>query len=49
MGRNLFGPVRGDWGDSDGTGWWGPEPIGDAVHDFDHLFANRDRAVLESR
>jgi dihydrofolate reductase len=26
MGRNMFGPVRGDWGNSDWRGWWGPEP-----------------------
>jgi dihydrofolate reductase len=26
MGRNMFGPVRGPWGDSDWTGWWGLEP-----------------------
>ena len=26
MGRNMFGPVRGDWGDSDWQGWWGAEP-----------------------
>src|SRR5215217_7024385 len=26
MGRNMFGPVRGDWGDSDWEGWWGDEP-----------------------
>ncbi|QKW37090.1 dihydrofolate reductase family protein [Actinomadura sp. NAK00032] len=26
MGRNMFGPVRGTWGDSDWTGWWGEEP-----------------------
>lgn len=25
MGRNMFGPIRGDWHD-DWTGWWGPEP-----------------------
>ena len=25
MGRNMFGPVRGDW-DEDWSGWWGPEP-----------------------
>jgi dihydrofolate reductase len=25
MGRNMFGPDRGDW-DLDWTGWWGPEP-----------------------
>jgi dihydrofolate reductase len=26
MGRNMFGPVRGEWGDSDWRGWWGEEP-----------------------
>jgi dihydrofolate reductase len=26
MGRNMFGPVRGEWGTSDWSGWWGPEP-----------------------
>jgi dihydrofolate reductase len=25
MGRNMFGPVRGEW-DRDWKGWWGPEP-----------------------
>jgi dihydrofolate reductase len=25
MGRNMFGPIRGDWR-GDWTGWWGPEP-----------------------
>ncbi|HEY0637026.1 MAG TPA: dihydrofolate reductase family protein [Pseudonocardiaceae bacterium] len=26
MGRNMFGPVRGDWPDESWTGWWGDEP-----------------------
>jgi dihydrofolate reductase len=26
MGRNMFGPIRGDWGDEDWKGWWGDEP-----------------------
>jgi dihydrofolate reductase len=26
MGRNMFGPVRGEWGDSHWKGWWGAEP-----------------------
>jgi dihydrofolate reductase len=26
MGRNMFGPVRGDWGTTDWRGWWGEEP-----------------------
>ncbi|MCX6502667.1 MAG: dihydrofolate reductase family protein [Microbacterium sp.] len=25
MGRNMFGPLRGEW-DGDWRGWWGPEP-----------------------
>ena len=26
MGRNMFGPIRGAWGDEEWQGWWGPEP-----------------------
>ena len=26
MGRNMFGPVRGSWGDGSWRGWWGEEP-----------------------
>ena len=26
MGRNMFGPLRGPWGDSSWTGWWGDDP-----------------------
>ncbi len=26
MGRNMFGPVRGDRGDEDWRGWWGDDP-----------------------
>ncbi len=26
MGRNMFGPVRGDWPDHDWKGWWGDNP-----------------------
>ena len=26
MGRNMFGPIRGPWGTSDWTGWWGENP-----------------------
>jgi dihydrofolate reductase len=25
MGRNMFGPIRGEW-DREWKGWWGPEP-----------------------
>jgi dihydrofolate reductase len=26
MGRNMFGPVRGEWPDAQWTGWWGVNP-----------------------
>ena len=26
MGRNMFGPIRGSWGDEEWKGWWGEEP-----------------------
>lgn len=26
IGRNMFGPIRGGWGDEEWKGWWGPNP-----------------------
>ena len=26
MGRNMFGPIRGEWPDESWRGWWGEEP-----------------------
>ena len=26
MGRNMFGPIRGDWPDDQWQGWWGDNP-----------------------
>ena len=26
LGRNMFGPVRGDWGNKKWKGWWGDNP-----------------------
>jgi dihydrofolate reductase len=26
MGRNMFGPIRDEWGDEDWKGWWGDDP-----------------------
>jgi dihydrofolate reductase len=26
MGRNMFGPIRGSWGDRSWRGWWGEDP-----------------------
>jgi dihydrofolate reductase len=26
LGRNMFGPIRGDWPDDEWNGWWGDNP-----------------------
>ena len=26
MGRNMFGPIRGDWDEEEWRGWWGEDP-----------------------
>ncbi|MGH3703950.1 MAG: dihydrofolate reductase family protein [Agromyces sp.] len=26
MGRNMFGPIRGEWTDEEWKGWWGDDP-----------------------
>src|SRR4051812_2247850 len=26
MGRNMFGPIRGEWPDEEWKGWWGDNP-----------------------
>jgi dihydrofolate reductase len=39
MGRNMFGPDRGDW-DLDWRGWWGPEP---PYHAPVFVLAHRER------
>jgi dihydrofolate reductase len=26
MGRNMFGPIRGPWGEEEWSGWWGDDP-----------------------
>jgi dihydrofolate reductase len=26
LGRNMFGPIRGDWPDDEWKGWWGEDP-----------------------
>jgi dihydrofolate reductase len=26
MGRNMFGPIRGEWGEEAWNGWWGDDP-----------------------
>jgi dihydrofolate reductase len=43
MGRNMFGPGRGDW-DLDWKGWWGPEP---PYHAPVFVLTHHERAPLE--
>ena len=43
MGRNMFGPDRGEW-DLDWKGWWGPDPV---YHAPVFVLAHRPRASVE--
>jgi dihydrofolate reductase len=43
MGRNMFGPDRGDW-DLDWTGWWGADPV---YHAPVFVLGHRPRASVE--
>lgn len=43
MGRNMFGPDRGDW-DPDWTGWWGDDP---PYHGPVFVLGHRSRASVE--
>lgn len=44
MGRNMFGPVRGDWPDFEWKGWWGEEP---PYHCPVFVLTHHDRPPLE--
>jgi dihydrofolate reductase len=44
MGRNMFGPIRGPWGESEWTGWWGEEP---PFHHPVFVLTHHPRAPLE--
>ena len=43
MGRNMFGPVRGEW-DRDWRGWWGDEP---PYHNPVFVLTNHPREPIE--
>ena len=43
MGRNMFGPIRGDWGDESWTGWWGDDP---PYHHYVFVLTHHPRADL---
>ena len=44
MGRNMFGPVRGEWPDEQWRGWWGEEP---PYHHPVFVLTHHPRAPLE--
>jgi dihydrofolate reductase len=44
MGRNMFGPVRGPWGEPAWNGWWGEEP---PFHTPVFVLTHHEREPLE--
>ena len=44
MGRNMFGPIRGEWPDESWRGWWGEEP---PFHAPVFVLTHHARAPLE--
>jgi dihydrofolate reductase len=44
MGRNMFGPVRGEWPDETWTGWWGDNP---PYHHPVFVLTHHERRPLE--
>ncbi len=43
LGRNMFGPVRGDWSDDGWRGWWGDNP---PFHTDTFVLTNHARAPI---
>ena len=46
IGRNMFGPVRGDWPDEAWKGWWGEEP---PYHTPVFVLTHHPRPILKMR
>ena len=46
LGRNMFGPIRGDWPDEAWKGWWGEEP---PYHVPTFVLTHHPRASLEMK
>ena len=44
LGRNMFGPIRGEWPDDDWKGWWGPNP---PYHAPTFVLTHHPRAPIE--
>lgn len=46
MGRNMFGPIRGEWPDDDWKGWWGEDP---PYHAPTFVLTHHSRAPIEMK
>jgi dihydrofolate reductase len=46
MGRNMFGPIRGPWGESEWSGWWGEDP---PFHHPVFVLTHQPRAPIEMK
>lgn len=44
LGRNMFGPIRGDWPDEEWKGWWGDNP---PYHAPTFVLTHHPRAPIE--
>jgi dihydrofolate reductase len=44
LGRNMFGPIRGDWPDDEWKGWWGESP---PYHVPTFILTHHARAPIE--
>jgi dihydrofolate reductase len=44
LGRNMFGPVRGDWPDEEWKGWWGDNP---PYHTPTFILTHHPRSPIE--
>ena len=44
LGRNMFGPIRGEWPDDEWKGWWGPNP---PYHAPTFVLTHHARAPIE--
>ena len=44
LGRNMFGPIRGEWSDEQWKGWWGDNP---PYHAPTYILTHHARASIE--
>lgn len=44
VGRNMFGPIRGQWTDEDWKGWWGDDPL---LHHPVFVLSHFERAPIQ--